>query len=205
MPPCKNAISYLFSMQGGFLFFKTPPIWDIIKFFWETMWCPGLNIAFGAEYEWRTWYWWLESQLLMVSIQCRAIWLLWLASHLQGISSEVLPAVPRFPWFPAPGNELSRGKKRCGLIFRCMTADFSVSMLSRVRNSILKINSDFGGHHQLLNSWKGLKQPINDKFRAALTLDLELPSCTKIQFLIPTSIYFDNQGNPQEVGTFANQ
>ncbi|MCK0145730.1 TonB-dependent receptor [Arenibacter sp. F26102] len=184
---------------GGFSFLQNTSNLDITQFFDDVM--SGLNIAFGAEYR-------VENYDIVAGEQ---------ASYGQYTSAGQLITVASqspsrdffgsarpggsqvFPGF-APGNELSRGRSSVAGYFD-VEADFSEAFLASFATRYENY-SDFGGtiNFKLAGRFKATD---NLNIRGALNTGFRAPSLHQINFN-STSTIFDNQGNPQEVGTFAN-
>lgn len=184
---------------GGFSFAQNTTNLDISQFFEDTM--AGLNIAFGAEYR-------LENYDIIAGEQ---------ASYAQytadGQVITLASQVPAkdffgasrpggsqvFPGF-APSNELSRGRSSVAGYFD-VEADITENILlsGAVR---YEDYSDFGSTLNFKLATR-IKAGENTNIRAALNTGFRAPSLHQLNFN-STSTIFDNQGNPQEVGTFAN-
>lgn len=184
---------------GGFSFAQNTTNLDISQFFDDTM--AGLNVAFGAEYR-------LENYEIIAGEP---------ASYQQytadgqviTIASQV-PAKdffgnPRpggsqvFPGF-SPTNELSRNRSSIAGYFD-MEADVTENLLlsAAVR---YEDYSDFGSTLNFKVATR-IKAGENTNIRAAFNTGFRAPSLHQLNFN-STSTIFDNDGNPQEVGTFAN-
>ena len=184
---------------GGFSFMQNTSNLDITQFFEDVM--SGLNVAFGAEYR-------VENYDIVAGEQ---------ASYGQYTSAGQLITVASqspsrdffgsarpggsqvFPGF-APSNELSRGRSSVAGYFD-VEADFSEAFLASFATRYENY-SDFGGtiNFKLAGRFKATE---NLNIRGALNTGFRAPSLHQINFN-STSTIFDNQGNPQEVGTFAN-
>jgi iron complex outermembrane receptor protein len=184
---------------GGFSFLQNTSNLDITQFFEDVM--AGLNIAFGAEYR-------VENYDIVAGEEASYAQYtangqrITLASQQpsQDFFGSARPGGSQvFPGF-APTNELSRGRSSVAGYFD-VEADFSevflASFATRYENY-----SDFGGTINFKLAGR-LKATENLNIRAALNTGFRAPSLHQINFN-STSTIFDNQGNPQEVGTFAN-
>ncbi|MDD3721104.1 MAG: TonB-dependent receptor [Lutibacter sp.] len=184
---------------GGFSFAQNTTNLDISQFFDDTM--ASLNVAFGAEYR-------LENYEIIAGEP---------ASYQQytadgqviTIASQVLAkdffGNPRpggsqvFPGF-SPTNELSRNRSSIAGYFD-MEADVTENLLlsAAVR---YEDYSDFGSTLNFKVATR-IKAGENTNIRAAFNTGFRAPSLHQLNFN-STSTIFDNDGNPQEVGTFAN-
>ncbi len=184
---------------GGFSFAQNTANLDVTQYFDDVM--AGLNVAFGAEY--RTEKYDIEAGEEPSYAQYTASGQrITLASQQasQDFFGAARPGGSQvFPGF-APSNELSRGRSSvAGYID--LEADFSekflVSFASRFENY-----SDFGS---TINFKLSTRYKITDNIniRGAANTGFRAPSLHQINFN-STSTIFDNEGNPQEVGTFAN-
>jgi len=194
----QNASPTLFD-AGGFSFAQNTTNLDISQFFEDTM--AGLNVAFGAEYR-------LENYEIVAGE---------LASYAQytanGQAITLASQVPSkdffgrsrpggaqvFPGF-APANELSRGRSSVAGYFDLeadVTENLLLSGAARYEDY-----SDFGSTLNFKLATR-IKAGENTNIRAAFNTGFRAPSLHQLNFN-STSTIFDNQGNPQEVGTFAN-
>lgn len=194
----QNASPTLFD-AGGFSFLQNTSNLDITQFFDDMM--SGLNIAFGAEYR-------VENYDIVAGEEASYAQYtadgqrITLASQQpsQDFFGNSRPGGSQvFPGF-APANELSRGRSSVAGYFD-VEADFSevflASFATRYENY-----SDFGSTINFKLSGR-LKATDNLNIRGALNTGFRAPSLHQINFN-STSTIFDNEGNPQEVGTFAN-
>lgn len=184
---------------GGFSFLQNTTNLDITQFFDEVM--SGLNIAFGAEYRVEN-YEIVAGEEASYSQYTDAGQVITLASQQP---SEDFFGDPRpggsqvFPGF-SPDNELSRGRSSVAGYFD-VEADFSeaflVSFATRFENY-----SDFGS---TINFKLASRFKVSDNLniRGAVNTGFRAPSLHQINFN-STSTIFDQNGDPQEVGTFAN-
>tara|TARA_R110002050_G_scaffold231383_2_gene367223 strand:+ start:440 stop:3298 length:2859 start_codon:yes stop_codon:yes gene_type:complete len=184
---------------GGFSFLQNTSNLDITQFFEDVMY--GLNIAFGAEYR-------VENYDIVAGEEASYAQYtangqrITLASQQpsQDFFGASRPGGSQvFPGF-APSNELSRGRSSVASYFD-VEADFSEAFLASFATRYENY-SDFGGtiNFKLAGRFKATD---NLNIRAALNTGFRAPSLHQINFN-STSTIFDNQGNPQEVGTFAN-
>lgn len=184
---------------GGFSFAQNTTNLDVSQFFEDTM--AGLNIAFGAEYR-------LENYEIIAGEQ---------ASYAQytadGQVITLASQVPAKDFFGAsrpggsqvfpgfsPANELSRGRSSVAGYFD-LEADVTENLLlsGAIR---YEDYSDFGSTLNFKLATR-IKAGENTNIRAALNTGFRAPSLHQLNFN-STSTIFDNLGNPQEVGTFAN-
>ncbi|MCM4152368.1 TonB-dependent receptor [Arenibacter sp. N53] len=184
---------------GGFSFLQNTSNLDITQFFDDVM--SGLNIAFGAEYR-------VENYDIVAGEEASYAQYtangqrITLASQQpsQDFFGNSRPGGSQvFPGF-APSNELSRGRSSVAGYFD-VEADFSEAFLASFATRYENY-SDFGGtiNFKLAGRFKATD---NINIRGALNTGFRAPSLHQINFN-STSTIFDNQGNPQEVGTFAN-
>ncbi|WP_373519012.1 TonB-dependent receptor domain-containing protein [Pricia sp.] len=184
---------------GGFSFAQNTANLDVTQYFDDVM--AGLNVAFGAEY--RTEKYDIEAGEEPSYAQYTANGQrITLASQQasQDFFGNGRPGGSQvFPGF-APSNELSRGRSSVAG-YLDLEADFSekflVSFATRFENY-----SDFGS---TINFKLSTRYKITDNLnlRGAANTGFRAPSLHQINFN-STSTIFDNEGNPQEVGTFAN-
>ncbi|MGB6153961.1 MAG: TonB-dependent receptor, partial [Pricia sp.] len=184
---------------GGFSFAQNTANLDVTQYFDDVM--EGLNVAFGAEY--RTEKYEIDAgeepsyaqytengQRITLASQQPA----------QDFFGNSRPGGSQvFPGF-APSNELSRGRSSVAG-YLDLEADFSekflLSFATRFENY-----SDFGS---TINFKLSTRYKITDNIniRGAANTGFRAPSLHQINFN-STSTIFDQDGNPQEVGTFAN-
>ncbi len=184
---------------GGFSFSQNTTNLDVSQFFDDVM--SGLNIAFGAEYR-------VENYNIIAGEEASYAQytadgqVITLASQepAQDFFGNSRPGGSQvFPGF-SPDNELSRGRSSIAGYFD-VEADFSesflVSFATRFENY-----SDFGStiNFKLASRFK-ISDNVN--IRGAVNTGFRAPSLHQINFN-STSTIFDQDGNPQEVGTFAN-
>ncbi len=184
---------------GGFSFLQNTTNLDVTQFFDDML--TGLNVAFGAEYR-------VENYEIVAGEEASYAQYtangqrITLASQTpsQDFFGSARPGGSQvFPGF-SPSNELSRGRTSVAGYFD-VEADFTeevlVSFASRFENY-----SDFGSTINFKLASR-IKASENFNIRGALNTGFRAPSLHQINFN-STSTIFDNQGNPQEVGTFAN-
>lgn len=184
---------------GGFSFAQNTTNLDISNFYQDFF--EGVNVAFGAEYR-------LENYEIMDGEP---------ASYEQYTEqgdvitrADQVPAKDFFgnsrpgasqvfPGF-SPKNELSRERSSIAGYFDIeadLTEQFLLTFATRFEDY-----SDFGStiNFKLSSRYK-LTDNIN--IRGAVNTGFRAPSLHQLNFN-STSTIFDNEGNPQEVGTFAN-
>ncbi|MFT6837258.1 MAG: iron complex outermembrane receptor protein [Sediminicola sp.] len=184
---------------GGFSFAQNTTNLDITQFFDDVM--SGLNIAFGAEYRVENYeivageepsyaQYTANGQVIKLASQ----------QPSQDFFGAGRPGGAQvFPGF-SPSNELSRGRSSVAGYFD-VEADFSEAFLTSFA-ARFENYSDFGS---TINFKLATRYKVTDNFniRGAVNTGFRAPSLHQINFN-STSTIFDNQGNPQEVGTFAN-
>ncbi|QWX85711.1 TonB-dependent receptor [Cellulophaga sp. HaHaR_3_176] len=194
----QNASPTLFD-AGGFSFSQNTSNLDVTQFFDDVL--SGLNIAFGAEYRVENYdivsgepasygQYTATGELITVSTQQAS-------EDFFGNSRPGGSQV--FPGF-SPKNELSRGRNSVAAYFDTeadITDKLLMSFATRFENY-----SDFGStiNFKLASRYK-ISENIN--VRTALNTGFRAPSLHQINFN-STSTIFDQNGDPQEVGTFAN-
>jgi iron complex outermembrane receptor protein len=184
---------------GGFSFAQNTTNLDISKFYDDVL--AGTNVAFGAEYR-------VESYDIVAGEQ---------ASYAQytaaGQAITLSTQVPSKDFFGAsrpggsqvfpgfsPTNELSRGRSSVAGyldIESDITESFLLSLATRYEDY-----SDFGSTLNVKLATR-IKAGDNTNIRGAFNTGFRAPSLHQLNFN-STSTIFDNLGNPQEVGTFAN-
>jgi iron complex outermembrane receptor protein len=184
---------------GGFSFLQNTSNLDITQFFEDVM--SGLNIAFGAEYRVENYdiVAGEEASYAQYTANGQRITLASQEPSEDFFGSARPGGSQVFPGF-APTNELSRGRSSVAGYFD-VEADFSEAFLASFATRYENY-SDFGGTINFKLAGR-LKATDNLNIRAALNTGFRAPSLHQINFN-STSTIFDNQGNPQEVGTFAN-
>ncbi len=184
---------------GGFSFAQNTTNLDISKFYDDIF--AGTNVAFGSEYR-------VESYDIVAGEQ---------ASYAQytaaGQAITLSTQVPSkdffgesrpggsqvFPGF-SPTNELSRGRSSVAGyldIEADIMESFLLSFATRYEDY-----SDFGSTLNVKLATR-IKAGENTNIRGAFNTGFRAPSLHQLNFN-STSTIFDNLGNPQEVGTFAN-
>ena len=183
---------------GGFSFLQNTANLDVTQFFDDVM--SGLNIAFGAEYR-------VENYDIIAGEEASYAQYtangqrITLASQQpsQDFFGNSRPGGSQvFPGF-APVNELSRGRSSvAGYID--LEADFSEKFLASFA-SRFENYSDFGS---TINFKIASRYKVSDNLniRGAVNTGFRAPSLHQINFSSTSTIFQD--GNPQEVGTFAN-
>ncbi|MAU17573.1 MAG: TonB-dependent receptor [Muricauda sp.] len=184
---------------GGFSFSQNTTNLDINQFFDDVM--SGLNVAFGAEYRVENYnieageeasysQYTAEGQVITLASQ----------EPSRDFFGNARPGGSQvFPGF-SPNNELSRGRSSVAGYFD-VEADFSERFLASFATRF-EDYSDFGS---TINFKLATRYKITDhiNIRAAANTGFRAPSLHQINFN-STSTIFDQNGNPQEVGTFAN-
>jgi len=184
---------------GGFSFLQNTSNLDITQFFDDVM--SGLNVAFGAEYR-------VENYDIVAGEEASYAQYtangqrITLASQQpsQDFFGNSRPGGSQvFPGF-APSNELSRGRSSVAG-YLDLEADFSEKFLTSFA-ARFENYSDFGS---TINFKLATRYKVTDNLniRAAANTGFRAPSLHQINFN-STSTIFDQAGNPQEVGTFAN-
>jgi len=184
---------------GGFSFTQNTTNLDVSQFFEDTM--AGLNIAFGAEYRLENYdivageeasyaQYTADGQVITLASQVPA-------KDFFGASRPGGSQV--FPGF-SPANELSRGRSSVAGYFD-VEADLSENFLASFATRY-EDYSDFGSTLNFKVATR-IKAGENTNIRAAFNTGFRAPSLHQLNFN-STSTIFDNLGNPQEVGTFAN-
>ncbi|MEZ2414890.1 TonB-dependent receptor domain-containing protein [Muriicola sp. E247] len=184
---------------GGFSFSQNTANLDVSKFYDDVF--SGLNVAFGSEYR-------LENYTIVPGEE---------ASYAQYTANgEVItlasqqPAVDFFdnsrpggsqvfPGF-SPNNELARERSSVAG-YLDLEADFTESFLASFATRYENY-SDFGSTMNFKLATR-IKASENLNIRGAVNSGFRAPSLHQLNFN-STSTIFDNQGNPQEVGTFSN-
>ncbi len=184
---------------GGFSFMQNTANLDVNQFFDDVL--SGLNVAFGAEYRLENYeiaageeesysqYTADGQQITLASQQASQDFF----GNSRPGGSQV------FPGF-SPDNELSRGRSSvAGYVD--VEADFSEKFLMSLA-ARFEDYSDFGS---TINFKLSSRYKVSDNFniRGAVNTGFRAPSLHQINFN-STSTIFDQNGDPQEVGTFAN-
>lgn len=184
---------------GGFSFAQNTSNLDVNQFFDDVM--SGLNIAFGAEYRVET-YDIIAGEEASYSQYTSDGQVITLASQQpsQDFFGNSRPGGSQvFPGF-SPNNELSRGRSSIAGYFDIeadVSETFLASFATRYENY-----SDFGSTINFKVATR-LKLTDNVNIRGAFNTGFRAPSLHQINFN-STSTIFDQNGDPQEVGTFAN-
>nr|WP_211333211.1 TonB-dependent receptor [Maribacter vaceletii] len=184
---------------GGFSFAQNTANLDISKFYEDAL--AGVNVAFGGEYRVEN-YDILAGEEASYSQYTADGQRITLASQSpsEDFFGNSRPGGSQvFPGF-SPSNELSRGRSSVAGYFD-IEADFSEKFLASFATRF-EDYSDFGS---TINFKLATRYKISDNFnlRAALNTGFRAPSLHQLNFN-STSTIFDQNGDPQEVGTFAN-
>jgi iron complex outermembrane receptor protein len=184
---------------GGFNFIQNTVNLDISKFHDDIM--SGLNIAFGAEYRLENYE--IEAGEIAsysrYTAEGEAITLATQSASEDFFGNSRPGGSQVFPGF-SPNNELSRGRSSIAGYFDMeadITDTFLASFATRFENY-----SDFGSTINFKLATL-IKATENLNLRAALNTGFRAPSLHQLNFN-STSTIFDQDGNPVEVGTFAN-
>jgi len=184
---------------GGFSFAQNTTNLDISKFYEDTM--SGFNVAFGAEYRVETYeiyagelgsyaQYTADGQVITLPSQNPSVDFF---DRARPGGSQV------FPGF-SPANELSRGRSSVAGYLDMeadVTENFLLSLATRYEDY-----SDFGSTLNFKIATR-IKASENTNIRAAFNTGFRAPSLHQLNFN-STSTIFDQDGNPIEVGTFAN-
>ena len=184
---------------GGFSFAQNTTNLDVTQFYDDIF--SGFNVAFGGEYRYEN-YEIVAGQESSYAQYTGAGEVITLATQIpsQDFFGNSRPGGSQvFPGF-SPNNELSRDRSSVAG-YLDLEADFSesvlVSLAARFENY-----SDFGSTFNVkLSSRIKITDEIN--LRGAVNTGFRAPSLHQIYFN-STSTIFDQDGNPQEVGTFSN-
>jgi iron complex outermembrane receptor protein len=184
---------------GGFSFAQNTTNLDISKFYDDVM--SGVNVAFGTEYRVEN-YEIVAGEEASYSQYTADGQAITLASQVasQDFFGNSRPGGSQvFPGF-SPKNELSRQRSSVAG-YLDIEADFSenflVSFATRYEDY-----SDFGSTLNFKVATR-VKAGENTNLRAAFNTGFRAPSLHQLNFN-STSTIFDQNGDPQEVGTFAN-
>lgn len=183
---------------GGFNFSQNTTNLDINQFYDDIF--SGLNVAFGAEYR-------VENYEIEAGEQASY------GQYTPGgrlITAGEDPAVDFFdnarpggsqvfPGF-SPNNELARGRSSVAGYL-----DMEASFSEKFRLSFATRFEDYSDFGSTINFKLAtfVKMAQNFNLRAAINTGFRAPSLHQLNFN-STSTIFDQAGNPQEVGTFAN-
>ncbi len=184
---------------GGFSFLQNTTNLDITRFYEDIF--AGFNVAYGAEHRLETYEIIAgeEESYAQYDVDGNPITNATQAAPTDFFGRTRPGGAQVFPGF-SPANELSRDRTSIAG-YLDLEADFTekflVSFASRFENY-----SDFGStiNFKVATRYK-LTDDIN--IRAAGNTGFRAPSLHQLNFN-STSTIFDNFGNPQEVGTFAN-
>lgn len=194
----QNASPTVFD-AGSFSFVQNTANLDVTQFFDDIM--SGLNIAFGAEY--RTENYEIvageEASYAQYTDEGEVITLASQAPSEDFFGNFRPGGSQVFPGF-SPNNELSRGRSSIAGYFD-MEADISERFLAGFATRFENY-SDFGS---TINFKLASRFKVSDNLniRGAGNTGFRAPSLHQINFN-STSTIFDQNGDPQEVGTFAN-
>ncbi len=184
---------------GGFSFAQNTTNLDITQFYDDIF--SGFNVAFGAEYRYENYeiVAGQESSYAQYTDVGEVITLSTQQPSQDFFGNSRPGGSQVFPGF-SPNNELSRDRSSVAG-YLDFEADFSenvlVSLAARFENY-----SDFGSTFNFkLSSRIKITDEIN--LRGAVNTGFRAPSLHQIYFN-STSTIFDQDGNPQEVGTFSN-
>jgi iron complex outermembrane receptor protein len=184
---------------GGFSFAQNTTNLDLNKFYEDIF--SGVNVAFGAEHRLETYEIVAgeEASYTQYTADGQAITLATQSPSEDFFGNSRPGGSQVFPGF-SPKNELNRGRSSVAGYFD-IESDFTESLLVSFATRY-EHYSDFGGtvNFKLATLYK-----INERFnlRAAANTGFRAPSLHQLNFN-STSTIFDQAGNPQEVGTFAN-
>ena len=184
---------------GGFSFAQNTANLDISKFYEDAL--AGVNVAFGGEYRVENYdiFAGEEASYSQYTEDGQRITLASQSPSEDFFGNSRPGGSQVFPGF-SPTNELSRGRSSVAGYFD-LEADFSEKFLASFATRF-EDYSDFGS---TINFKLATRYKISDNFnlRAALNTGFRAPSLHQLNFN-STSTIFDQNGNPQEVGTFAN-
>jgi iron complex outermembrane receptor protein len=184
---------------GGFSFAQNTTNLDITQFYDDIF--SGFNVAFGGEYRLETYeiVAGQESSYAQYTAAGEVITLSTQQPSEDFFGSARPGGSQVFPGF-SPNNELSRGRSSVAG-YLDLEADFSESVLVSFATRFENY-SDFGS---TINFKVSSRVKISDNFnlRGALNTGFRAPSLHQIYFN-STSTIFDQNGDPQEVGTFSN-
>jgi iron complex outermembrane receptor protein len=184
---------------GGFSFAQNTTNLDLSKFYEDLF--EGINVAFGAEYR-------LENYEIIAGE--RASYEKYTQQGDVITRADQIPAKDFFgnsrpggsqvfPGF-SPKNELARERSSIAGYFDIeadLTEQFLLTFATRFEDY-----SDFGSTINFKVSSR-YKLTDNINIRGAVNTGFRAPSLHQLNFN-STSTIFDNEGNPQEVGTFSN-
>ncbi|WP_445956612.1 TonB-dependent receptor [Yeosuana sp.] len=184
---------------GGFSFAQNTTNLDISKFYDDIF--AGTNVAFGSEYRVETYdiVAGEQASYAQYTADGQAITLASQVPSLDFFDNNRPGGSQVFPGF-GPNNELSRNRSSIAGyldIESDITESFLLSFAARYEDY-----SDFGSTLNFKLATR-IKASDNTNFRAAFNTGFRAPSLHQLNFN-STSTIFDQAGNPQEVGTFAN-
>lgn len=184
---------------GGFAFTQNTTNLDINKFYKETL--SGVNVAFGLEYRLENYEIIAgeEASYTQYTAQGEAITIASQTPALDFFDNKRPGGSQVFPGF-GPKNELSRGRNSIAGYFDIeadITEKLLLSFASRLENY-----SDFGSTINFKLASR-IKISENVNVRTSLNTGFRAPSLQQLNFN-STSTIFDQNGDPQEVGTFSN-
>ncbi len=184
---------------GGFNFMQNTVNLDLSKFYDDIF--SGLNVAFGAEYRLEN-YEIVAGEEASYSQYTEDGQVITLATQdpARDFFGNARPGGSQvFPGF-SPNNELSRGRSSIAG-YLDFEADFSEAFLANFATRFENY-SDFGSTINFKLATR-VKASENLNIRAAVNTGFRAPSLHQLNFN-STSTIFDQDGNPQEVGTFSN-
>jgi iron complex outermembrane recepter protein len=184
---------------GGFSFAQNTTNLDISKFYEDSM--EGLNVAFGAEYRVETYeiYAGEEASYAQYTADGQVITLDSQVPSQDFFGASRPGGSQVFPGF-SPSNELSRGRSSVAGYLDVeadISENFLLSLATRYEDY-----SDFGSTLNAKIATR-IKAGENTNIRAAFNTGFRAPSLHQLNFN-STSTIFDQNGDPIEVGTFAN-
>ncbi|REE81831.1 iron complex outermembrane receptor protein [Lutibacter oceani] len=184
---------------GGFSFAQNTTNLDISKFYDDVM--SGVNVAFGAEYRVENYEIVAgeEASYAQYTAEGQVITLASQTPSLDFFGAGRPGGSQVFPGF-SPNNELSRGRSSVAG-YLDMEADISENFLLSFATRY-EDYSDFGSTLNFKIASR-IKAGENTNIRAAFNTGFRAPSLHQLNFN-STSTIFDQNGDPQEVGTFAN-
>ncbi|SNR34323.1 TonB-dependent receptor [Lutibacter flavus] len=184
---------------GGFSFAQNTTNLDISKFYDDVM--SGVNVAFGSEYRIETYeiYSGEEASYAQYTDDGQVITLDSQDPSVDFFGASRPGGSQVFPGF-SPANELSRGRSSVAG-YLDVEADISESFLLSLATRY-EDYSDFGSTLNFKVASR-IKAGENTNIRAAVNTGFRAPSLHQLNFN-STSTIFDQNGDPIEVGTFAN-
>ncbi len=184
---------------GGFSFSQNTANLDISKFYDDVL--NGLNVAFGSEYRSENYdiVAGEEASYAQYTANGEVVKLASQQPSVDFFDASRPGGSQVFPGF-APTNALSRGRSSVAG-YLDLEADFSDAFLASFATRYENY-SDFGSTINFKLAAR-VKASENLNLRGALNTGFRAPSLHQLNFN-STSTIFDNLGNPQEVGTFAN-